>query len=126
MELVRVAIDFLIFKNGPCPSIDARKSVAQILHEQFPEVDQETWCKKLTQRIKNLNRKRAGDDKGHMIDFPSTADERNGKTEYLDYEDIDEENDNAILIDDDETGSEKFDDYETYDVWALNGVTRTR
>lgn len=115
MELVRVAINYLILKNGPTPSMDARKSIAHILHVQFPGLDVEIWCKKLTQRIKNLNRKKTVDERGHIVDFASRDDQQNEKIEYLDYENIDDANDAPILIDDDDGDSKEFD-YETYEL----------
>lgn len=127
VELVRVAGDFLIFKNGSNPSMDARKSIALILHEQFPGLDRGTWCEKLTQRIKNRNRKRThcGDhenenhdrnrnkaEKGHVIEINPPDDQETENIEYLNDENIDEnDDDEPISLD-----SQESEDYETYEL----------
>lgn len=126
VELVRVAGDFLVFKNGSSPSMDARKSIALILHEQFPVLDLGTWCRKLTQRIKNLNRKKTHwrDDENEnqqcrnrnkaeqsgVIGINHPDDQETENIEYLNDENIDEYDD-PISID-----SQESEDYETYNV----------
>lgn len=118
VELVRVAGDFLIFKNGSKPSVDVRKSIAHILHEQFPGLDQGMWYKKLTQRIKNRNRKKSssGDhenenEKENQASNFNKAEIGNG--EYLDYENLEESGESdTIWIDGEEQSDEDYEKYE--------------
>lgn len=139
VELVRVAGDFLIIKNGSTPSVDARKSIANILHQQFPGLDQATWYKKLTQRIKNRNRNKrhvveinpSGDQENENQDRNRNKDEKgpvssplsgvtgdleNESLEYTNYENIDE-NDEIIFLD--EGDSRESEGYDTYEVWSV-------
>lgn len=128
LELVRVAVDFIIFKNGSNPSVDLRKSISQILQEQFPGLDHGTWYKKLTQRIKNRNRRKSPSgehenesqdwnrnkaENGHVHEIDPLDGQDNKNTDYLDYENIDDDGDIILL---DEGDSQKSEDYETYDI----------
>lgn len=128
VELVRIAGNFLIIKNGSSPSVDARKSIALILHEQYPGLDQGTWYKRLTQRIKNCRRKkspsgdhendnqdpiRINDEEGGTLETDSLEGQEAENSDYLDDGSIDEDDDIIVVDERDSQGSE---DYETYEV----------
>lgn len=56
IELIKAASNFLIAHHGPNPKLQERKSLADLIHKEFSQLDPRMIFKKLTQRAKNLNR----------------------------------------------------------------------
>lgn len=57
-DLIRVACDFVFKKYGSEPSLEVRKSVADVLHVRFTKVQPKLLFNKLSQRVKNLRRRK--------------------------------------------------------------------
>lgn len=55
VRLIKAASSFLTAQHGPNPKLQDRKSLAELIQKQFSQ-DPRMILRKLTQRMKNLNR----------------------------------------------------------------------
>lgn len=130
-ELITSAGTFLLAKYGPDPKLEEKKSVIKSLHDLFNYLDQNSLHKKMMQWIKNKRRnpkkalpKKAVNDveelkvigkKGlivvqsssHPIDIEEIPVHVVSKTDYLDYDELGEEEEAVEILSDDEV--EEYD-----------------
>lgn len=55
-QLIRAGCEFLVSQHGLQPTLSLRRSLSEVIHTLFPRLEVEYICKKITQRVTNLQR----------------------------------------------------------------------